>query len=409
VKILQVSLRFPPAPVYGGVPRTTYLVSKELVKRGHEVTIFTTDAYDANSRLKIWDNPAFMNGITVYRFRTISNYLAYKNVPIAPAMAFALRGHVKSFDVVHLREYFHFQAPLVHHYATKKNIPYVLQAHGSLPRSVPGLNAKRGFLSKSLPKKAFDVLFGHSIIKDASMIIASSRIESDQFKNAFAGFPLEKVVYLPNYIDRSSYDDFPERGHFRKKYGIDCDAKMVLFLSRIHEIKGADLLITAFSRVKRVVDPPLNLVIAGPDEGYVATLKSLADKLGVGNDVVFPGPLYGCEKKEAYVDADVFVLPSRYESFGNVAVEALACGTPAIVTNSCGVSEWINNDVGRVIGQDAGELCRALKTLLQDDDLSKTLGNNGKKLVEKEFGWEKGILQLEKLYEAISREKVLQR
>jgi len=403
VKILQVSLRFPPAPVYGGVPRTTYLVSKELAKRGHDVTVFTTDAYDANSRLKPRYNPTVIDGITVYRFRTVSNYLAYRNVPIAPAMAFALRRHIESFDLVHLREHFHFQAVLVHHYATKKSVPYILQAHGSLPRSVPRPNARRVLYSKSQPKKVFDILFGHSIIKDASKIIASSTIESNQFKNAFADFPLEKVVHLPNYIDRSSYEDLPEHGHFRKKHDIDRNAKVVLFLSRIHERKGADLLITAFSRVKRAVNPPLNVVIAGPDEGYTDTLKSLANKMGVGNDVVFPGPIYGREKLEAYVDADVFVLPSkdRFESFGNVALEALACGTPVIVTNNCGVSEWIGRDVGYVIEYDERELRDALLAVLQNEHSSKTLGNNGKKFVNKEFGWETGILKLEELYASV--------
>jgi glycosyltransferase involved in cell wall biosynthesis len=404
VKILQVSQRFPPAPVYGGVPRTTYLVSKELVKRGHEVTVFTTDAYDANSRLKLQDNPSFMNGITVYRFRTISNYLAYKNLPIAPAMAFALREHVESYDVVHLREYFHFLAPLVHHYATKKRIPYIFQAHGSFP-IIEKQNSEQTLISKGQLKKVFNIVFGHSIINDASKIIASSRIESDQFQKAFTDFPLNRVVHLPNYLALSSYQDLPERGHFRRKYNIEERAKIVLFLSRIHERKGADMLIAAFSKAKQAVDFPVLLFIAGNDEGYLSSLQSLAKKLGVENDVLFPGPLYEREKLEAYVDADVFVLPSkdRYESFGNVVLEALACGTPVIVTNNCGVSEWIGTDTGCIIEYDEEELRGALVTLLQNERLRKKLGNNGRRLVQNEFGWDKGILRVEELYETVAR------
>jgi glycosyltransferase involved in cell wall biosynthesis len=395
-----VSLRVPPAHAYGGVPRTTYLVSKELAKRGHDVTVFTTDAYDANSRFKPRNNPTDMDGITVYRFRTVSNYLAHKNVPVAPAMALALRRHLESFDLAHLREHFHFQAVLVHHYATKKAVPYVLQAHGSLPRTLESQDSKRALISKSQPKKVFDLFFGHSILKDASNIIATSRIESYYFLNSFVDFPFNKVAYLPNVIDLSSYMDLPLRGQFRAKLGMDDQVKTVLFLGRIHPIKNIETLLAAFSKVKRTVSCPVKLVIAGPDDGYLQTLKSLANQLEVENDVVFPGPLYEREKLEAYVDADVFVLPSHYESFGNVALEALACGTPVIVTNKCGVSEWISGDVGYVVESNEEELCNALSEVLQNGQLSKKLGSNGKKLVEKEFGSDKGISRLEKLYEA---------
>jgi len=320
-------------------------------------------------------------------------------------MAFALRKHIESFDLIHVREYFSFQAALVHHYATRKGTPYILQAHGSLPRITREHNVKTALLSKNYPKKIFDLVAGYSMLNDASTIIATSRVESDQFTDVFPDFPLDKVVHLPNYVDLESYEDLPARGQFRRKYNIDENAKIVLFLSRIHERKGADLLVATFSKVKQTVDFPVRLVVAGPDEGYLQNLKSLAKRLSVENEVVFPGPLYGREKLEAYVDADVFVLPSkdRYESFGNVALEALACGTPVIVTNNCGVSEWIDSNVGFVIRYDQIELCNALKGILENEQLSQRLGDNGKKLVNKEFGWDKGVLQLEELYETIAR------
>ncbi|MGA3198636.1 MAG: glycosyltransferase [Halobacteriota archaeon] len=405
MKVLQVISSFPPAYSYGGPLSMTYQVSKELVRRGHDVTVFTTDVYDAKSRVAFQQNPMDMDGIEVHHFRNLSNRLAHKNLPVAPTMAFALRKHIESFDLIHVREYFSFQAALVHHYATRKGTPYILQAHGSLPRITREHNVKTALLSKNYPKKIFDLVAGYSMLNDASTIIATSRVESDQFTDVFPDFPLDKVVHLPNYVDLESYEDLPARGQFRRKYNIDENAKIVLFLSRIHERKGADLLVATFSKVKQTVDFPVRLVVAGPDEGYLQNLKSLAKRLSVENEVVFPGPLYGREKLEAYVDADVFVLPSkdRYESFGNVALEALACGTPVIVTNNCGVSEWIDSNVGFVIRYDQIELCNALKGILENEQLSQRLGDNGKKLVNKEFGWDKGVLQLEELYETIAR------
>jgi glycosyltransferase involved in cell wall biosynthesis len=408
VKVLQVVLAFPPAYSYGGPAAVTYGVSKALVERGHDITVFTTDIYDANSRLAFQHNPVFMDGIKVHHFRNLSNRAAHKSLPIAPTMAFALRKHIESFDLIHVNEYFSFQAALVHHYAIKKSIPYVIQPHGSLVRIIETQNSKRLLRNKNQPKKLFDVLFGHSILKDASKIIATSRIESDHFRDAFADLPFNKVAYLPNVVDLSNYRDLPGRGQFREKLGIDDQVKIVLFLGRINAIKNIETLLAAFSKVKRAVNCPAKLVIAGPDEGHLQALKSLAHQLEVENDVVFPGPLYEREKLEAYVDADVFVLPSHYESFGIVALEALACGTAVIVTNKCGVSEWISGDVGYVVESNEEELYNALSEVLQNEQLSKKLGSNGEKLVEKEFGWDKDILTLEKLYEAVIAKKALQ-
>ncbi|MGZ4853062.1 MAG: glycosyltransferase [Halobacteriota archaeon] len=122
----------------------------------------------------------------------------------------------------------------------------------------------------------FDKLLGHSIAKHASKIITSSRIESHQFQDVFVDFPVDKVVRIPNYVDIANCVDLPDRGQFRRKHNIDEHAKVVLFLSRTHERKGADLLVAAFSEVKQTVDFPAKVVIAGPDDGYSRTLKSLA-------------------------------------------------------------------------------------------------------------------------------------
>lgn len=411
MKVLQVISSFPPAYSYGGPLNVAYRVSKELVKRGHEVSVFTTDVFDGNSRLTFQDNPMWMDGIQVYHFRNMSNYFAHKNLTFAPKMAFALSKYIERFDVVHIREYFSFQAAVAHHYAVKKGIPYVLQAHGSLPRINAQQNHKKVLQSNNRLKKIFDILVGRSLINDASAIIATSRIESDQFQDVFTDFPIDRVVHLPNCVDLEDYEDLPERGKFRRKYDIDERAKIILFLSRIHERKGADLLLASFSRLKRTVDFPVTLVVAGPDEGYLQNLKSLAKRLRIENEVLFPGLIKGRKKLEAYVDADVFVLPAkdRYESFGNVVLESLACGTPVIITNNCGVSEWIGTGVGYIINYDEKALSDALNKILRGEDLGKTLGNTGKELIKNEFGWRKGILRLEELYEDIVSEDKVQR
>jgi len=333
MKILQVTNFFKPSWEAGGPPRTVYEISKKLVEKGHGVTVYTTDGF--KMRLDVEKNkPVDVDGIKTYYFRNLSSYLARKMVlPIPYYLPVVAKKEIKDFDIVHIHEYRTIAAIVVHHYAKKYKIPYILQPRGSIPR-----------IRKGIQKKIFDILFGYSIIENASKIIATSRIESGLYESAFPNLGKEKIIHIPNGIDVETYQNLPKRGEFRKKYSIAEDEKAILFLSRIHERKGADILVQAFSKLKKG-SKGVKLIIAGPDEGFLDKLKLMVNEMNIEKDVIFSGPLYEKDKLEAYVDADVFVLPSKdpYESFGNVALEASACGTPTIVTNMCGVSEWLKS------------------------------------------------------------------
>jgi glycosyltransferase involved in cell wall biosynthesis len=301
------------------------------------------------------------------------------------------RKEIRDFDVIHIHEYRNIPAVVVHHYAKKYGVPYVLQPRGSVPVIV-----------KSKQKKLFDAVFGRAIIKDASKIIASSKLESDQYWDVFSNLKSKKIVHIPNGIDLKTYQKLPQKGEFRRKYLIDDDKKVILFLSRIHKRKGADILVEAFSKLKNEIEN-VKLVIAGPDEGYLDKLKLIVSKLNIEGDVMFPGPLYEKDKLEAYIDADVFILPSkdRYESFGNVVLEACACGTPVIITNNCGVSERIGNNVGYVVEYDKDQLRDAMIKVLSDERLRRRFGEEGMRLMREEFGWDRVILDVERIYRRI--------
>jgi glycosyltransferase involved in cell wall biosynthesis len=155
LKILQVISSFPPAYAYGGPLQAAYGMSRELVRRGHEVSVFTTDVYDAHSRLKPAQNPTYLDGISVYHFRNLNNRLAQKNLPLAPAMFIALRRQVKNFDLVHIHEYISAQAVFTRHFCGKYGVPYLLQPHGSLPVIVE----KQGL------KRIYDLVWGRRLLE----------------------------------------------------------------------------------------------------------------------------------------------------------------------------------------------------------------------------------------------------
>jgi glycosyltransferase involved in cell wall biosynthesis len=130
------------------------------------------------------------------------------------------------------------------------------------------------------------------------------------------------------------------------------DKRYLLFLSRIHEKKGCDLLVQAFADVA-ALDPDLQLVIAGPDQvGLVAILRAQAEKLGIADRLHFPGMLKGDLKYGAFRAAEAFVLPSHQENFGIVVAEALACETPVLISNKVNIWREILADGAGIVEPD---------------------------------------------------------
>lgn len=365
----------------------TYRISRELVRRGHEVTIFTTDASRLKSRLKIQDNPMFVDGVRVYHFPNLSNQLANKSVPIAPTMAVGLNKLISSFDVVHLREYRTFNAAFVHYCSKKRGTPFVLQPHGSLP--------KAALIERQHLRSTFDRIYGRKILKDATQVIALQETEADQCKQI--GVDPRKIRIIPHAIDMTNYADLPEKGVFRQKYGLQEEDKLVLYLGRIHKIKGIDLLLDAFLAVSQELTRA-KLAIAGPDDGFLSVLEQKIADAQMRDRVTVTGPLYGRQKLEAFCDADVYVLPSIYETFPNTVLEACACGTPVIVTDRCGIADVLR-EYGVVVEYDVDQLRDALLRILKDDEKRRGLAKRGQDLVKKEFSWEKVVDEVEKTYD----------
>jgi len=387
MKILQVISSFPPAYSYGGALNVAYHLSKKLVMIGHDVTVYTTDVYNSQSRLDYKENPEIMDGITVYRFRNISNYLSRKNFTCSPSMLFSLKNQIKQFDIIHLHEYRSFQAIFAFYYAQKYNIPYILQAHGSV---LP-------FFEKETLKKMFDVVWGNKIIKNASKVIAVSKVEREQYLKM--GIPENKIAIIPNGFDVSEYENLPERGKFRQKYNIKPEEKLILYLGRLHKSKGLDFLINGYLQIYNQ-NQLIKLVLAGPNDGFLDEIMSQIQKKNIMKSVLVTDPLYGIEKLEAYVDADVLVYPGILEIFGLVPFEAIMCGTPVIVCDDCGCGEIIREaDCGYLVKYgDNDNLAEILQYALEHPDENKKMVKNGQRYIQDIISWNKVIMQIERLY-----------
>lgn len=387
MRILQVISSFPPAVSYGGAPNVAYELSKQLVKRGHSVTVYTTDVKDSTSRFNSEDNPIWMDGIEVYHFKNLSNRLSYKNFPLAPAMASKLKKELPKFDIVHLHEYRSFHAIFIYHYCKKHGIPYVLQAHGSVKRVI----------ERHRLKLLYDHMWGFKILKNAQCFVAVSENEIQQYEEM--GINNKDIFLVPNALNVDKFKELPEKGIFRHKIGINDKVNVILFLGRIHKTKGLDFLIRTFADLVKETDNVV-LVMVGPDENYKKYLEKLSKDLNLSDDLIIFQD-YTDNVSEVYQDAAVLVYPSVYEIFGLVPFEAILCGTPVIVTDNCGCSELIKeaNCGYSVEYGNVNDLKLKIKNILNNKEEREYMVRRGKDYILKNLVWDKIAEKVEKTYE----------
>jgi len=385
--ILQVYHVFNPQ-VTSGAAKVAYDISNELVKRGHKVVFYASDMNDWLTQGRCGNS--IVDGIEVHCFKTTWTLLSRKiKIYVTPHLGLIPSDEFLKFDIIHLHGYRSFQNVVVYHYAKKHGIPYVLQAHGSLPR----------IMAWRKLKWTYDVFFGYRLLRDASKVIAFSRVEADQYRSM--GVPEEKIAIIPNGIDLSEYAELPPKGSFKKKFNIAKDKKIILYLGRIHKTKGIDLLVRAYAYLKNETNvKDAVLVIAGPDDGYLNEVKALARSLGVYNSIDFTGFISSEDKLKALVDADVFVTPSFY-GFPMTFLEACTVGTPIVTTSLGDTLKWIDENVGYVTQPTPHDLAEAIYRIISDDDLRRKFSRNCMKIVRSNFSIEKVVEKLEKVYEEI--------
>lgn len=386
MNILHVVPSFAPCFSHGGVVNASYQIAKKQVEACHNVSVYTTD--NCSERLKFENNyNVDVDGIKVFYFKNVSNGIKNKLTIDTPVSLISyLKKTIDKFDIIHIHEHRHSLAIATHRYAQKNNIPYVLQAHGSV---LP-------FFQKEKLKEIFDKFWGFDILHDASRVFALTEVEKEQYLKM--GVREDKIEIVPLGINLDEYQTLPSKGKFKSKYNLNDTDKLILFLGRIHKIKGLDLLIKSFNRVS---NDNVKLAIVGGDYGFRENLDELIEEYGLTDKVIFPGVLTGEAKIEALVDCDMFVMPSRYESFTTSGLEAMACGKPLVLTENNHIQTWVKDNVGLVCEFNEKDLSECIKTLLKNETLCETFGKNGRELIENKYDWNKVSKQIECIYEKI--------
>jgi glycosyltransferase involved in cell wall biosynthesis len=361
--ILHVTPYYEHAWAYGGIPRVVTALAGELVRRGHHVTVCTTDACASGHRL---ERPAGTgkfaasretdaHGVDVRVFPNLSNWLAYDLQFFLPlGMARYLQARARDFDVAHVHACHNVPGVVAARYLARSGVPYVLMPHGTAPR----------IERRQIAKFLFDVSIGRQVLSRAAGLLAVSEAERAQLQAMRV--PDERIAVIPNPSDLAEFQTPIERGTFRRKSHLG-DGELVMFLGKLTPRKRLDVLARAFADLNR---PGARLVVVGNDMGYGAELRRLIETLQIGDRTVLTGLLTGRDRLEALADADVVVYPSKDEIFGLVPIEAILCCAPVVVADDSGCGEVIGRvGGGKVVPQGSvADLAQAIKAILDSPE-----------------------------------------
>jgi glycosyltransferase involved in cell wall biosynthesis len=347
VRILFAAPVWWPSSAFGGpVTAARELVSR-LVVRGHDVDIVTSTIVDLH------DRPASRSRVEIVDAATV-HYLAtplhYRWMGITPTLPFEL-SRLERPDVVHV---FGFRDPVTTGTAAWcriRRIPYVFEPLGMFaPR-----------LRKLRLKRLLDSTLYRGVAAGAAAVVVVSVRERDDL--LAGGIPDEKVRVRGN-----GFPDPPPavEDDIRGRSGVPSDAPFVLYVGRIAAGKGLEHLAAAARALGDI-----HVAVVGPDDRHgTATLLNGAERVHVLPPTATP-PF------DLYRAADVFVLPSEGESFGMVAAEAAAVGTPVVVTDRCGIAGFFEDDEAVVVPYDRRAIVDAIDRVLGDEALRAQLALGG--------------------------------
>lgn len=385
MKVLQVIPYFVPAYSYGGPLKVCFDLSKELVKKGHAVTVATTDTLDEKNRIEKLTEE--IDGIKIIRFINISNALAKNCNGYLPfGFYFWAKNNIKNFDAVHCHDFFTFQNIVVAHFCKKYSIPFIVQPHGTL--SPIRQNARFKII-----KKIFLNLF-KNVLKNSKNIIALTENEKREIIT-IDKYLDEKIEIIPNGLRLEEFENI-EKIDLHQKYNIPKENKIIGYIGRIQYIKGIDISLEILAQLKNKIN--FTYLIIGPDEGEKKNLEIQLKKLGLDNNIIFTGILRGNEKLETIKSCNTFLFTSRNEGLPMTILEIAALGVPQIISKNCHVPEIEKSEAGFEIRLEKKDIfVERILLLLNNQAMSEKFSENSRKMIAKNFNLKNICDKLEKM------------
>ena len=398
MRILKVTQSYYPFLDKGGPTVKVRALARGMAAAGHQVTVLSADqGFDAatqkivNAEPSRWGFEAHEDGVQCVYLRTRARYRA---LTWNSGVAAFCRERLAQYDLVHIFGLYDLLGPQIARACRRLARHYVVEPMGMFQPIVRNIRMKR----------VYHIAIGNAMLRGAARLIATAEQERQELLDG--GIPDSRIVVRRNGIEVPA--ELPPAGRFRDDWNIASNLKLILFLGRLVSKKSPDMMLEAFARWQRRANGsrPALLVLAGPDEGdgFRQRLEASAAKMALHGRVLFTGPLYGDAKWAAYRDADLFVLPSQNENFGNTAAEAVACGTPVLVTDKCGIAPIVDRRAGLVVSHDCAALEGGLERILGDPAFAERL-RAGCGEVARSLGWPEPLAQMELLYKQLLSER----
>lgn len=350
---------------YGGPVRVAEVMKQGLETLGHEVRIFPSECRNNHEK----DFYLYWPGISAIKQLIVD---------------------IRWADLVHVHGLWTLPTSIACRIAVLEKTPYIITLHGMLDR---------WSVSRSKIKKIFYFFLIES--KNFLKSNAVHYLNTEEKKEAQEYLGQHSSFILPNGVDVSHYSDLPNKQTLLSTFPEVSESLILLFLGRIHEKKGFDLLIPALAAaIERGVS--IHLIIAGPDEGgYQKIVEGMVDSHGIGNSVSFAGEVHGKKKFELLGGSDLFVLSSHQEGDSVAVKEALASGLPVIITRACHLNEVEFLNAGIVCDEDISQLTSAIVLMANNHGLRKVMSVNAHRMIVNHYQIKDINQKLEKIYKDI--------
>jgi glycosyltransferase involved in cell wall biosynthesis len=354
LKILHYIPVYAPAWKFGGPVLSVSQLCEGLVQLGHEVEVFTSDAGLDNHRDIPLGKLTKRNGVWVTYFPQVSRFGIH-----SPGMEEAVWQRATEFDLIHITGVWQPSSYQACKAAYQFNIPYVVSLRGALGPYSWG--------QKTLKKIIYYLWRERFNVGQAAGVHYTTQQEFEECR--WLQLPGQPMV-IPNGLDTDFWQPHPQAAsQWRHNHGIAPEEFVLLNVGRLHHKKGLDLLPTALAPLK---GQPWKLVfVGGDDDGTKRQLQHQFHTLKLTDQVLF---LEACSPEQLpaiYSGANLFVLPSRHENFGNVVVEALACGCPILISDRVGLYRELSHaSVGWVLPRNPTAWTNVLQEILESVDHS---------------------------------------
>src|SRR5438093_3860868 len=379
MRIVMTILRFKPA--IGGGEEHVFQLSKKLVDRGHEVIVYTSDLATHYPRISYLNKDTirqrYYRGVQVRRFHASNRFRKYPQ----------LRGYFRKLmkeecDLIHAHGFGYFTSDCSALVSAIRRIPLVLTTHGFFPVTAP---------TQPALDSLYVALSRNWTLRISKRILTISESDARHFRRLVDP---HKITVIRNAVDTEFWSKAPSKVHHAYKEF----APKIGAVGRLTSAKGFQFLIRAAPSILKEI-PTAKISIVGKDFGYLSELERLAEEMRVSRSVSFLGELSDEALKKFYSGCDVMVVPSLYEAFGIVALEAMACGIPLVASDSGGLPEVIKDGTNGLLFKtgDSNALAEAVISILKRPNTAEMMARNNEKDAVK-YSWDRAAELVEREY-----------